>query len=225
MVTLEINPGELSTAQVWGSDARPVPVGQHYRPLLEKEQDGMLTAHAVQTISRDPEQLYRLWRDISLIPRWQERVISVTELNDILSHWVLGDPEEENGERLEFDSEIVEDIPAAGLSWQSTAGDIKQSGSVTFVASSSGRGTVVTLVQRMNTPGGSKLSSAMTGEATRSPEQTIIENLRHFKQLAETGEIPSVKGQPRGPRGLSGGFKEWLYGENNPTPPGTSDQA
>jgi hypothetical protein len=53
----------------------------------------------------------------------------------------------------------------------------------------------------------------------------VKENLRHFKELAETGEIPSVKGQPHGPRGVIGGIKEWMYGETNPTPPGTSDLA
>jgi uncharacterized membrane protein len=224
MATLEINPGALPAAQVWGSNVKDTPVGKHYIPLPEKKQDGAITAHAVQTILADPEELYRLWRDISLIPSWQERVVSVVAVDNTLSHWVLGDPEEENGERIEFDSEIVEDIPGAGLSWQSTTPDLEQSGSVTFMASPSGRGSVVTLAQTMKAPG-SGLSAAITGAATRSPEQIVIENLRHFKQLAETGEIPSVEGQPHGPRGLSGGFKEWLYGENNPTPPGTSDQA
>lgn len=224
MATLEINPGALPAAQVWGSNVKDTPIGQHYVQLPEKKQDGVITAHAVQTILAHPEELYRLWRDVSLIPRWQERVISVIAIDETLTHWILGNPEEQNGERIEFDSEIVEDIPGAGLSWQSTTPDLEQSGSVTFMASPSGRGSVVTLAQTMKAPG-SGLSAAITGAATRSPEQIVIENLRHFKQLAETGEIPSVEGQPHGPRGLSGGFKEWLYGENNPTPPGTSDQA
>jgi hypothetical protein len=69
------------------------------------------------------------------------------------------------------------------------------------------------------------LGNALAGVAKRSPRQTVIEDLRHFKQIVETGEIPSVKGQPHGPRGISGGIKEWMYGEINPTPPGSSDQA
>ncbi len=224
MATLQMNSSESPAREVRESNANATPVGQHYVPLPEKKQDSIITAHAVQTILAAPEQLYRLWRETSLIPRWQERVVSVVALDKTLSHWVLGNPEDENGERIEFDCEIVEDIPGAGLSWQSTAEDVEQSGSVTFVASPSGRGSVVTLLQRMKAPG-SGLSTAIVGAATRSPEQLVIENLRHFKQLAETGEIPSVKGQPHGPRGISGGFKEWLYGESNPTPPGTTDQA
>jgi hypothetical protein len=65
------------------------------------------------------------------------------------------------------------------------------------------------------------LANAAASTAKRGPKQTVIEDLRHFKELAETGEIPTVKGQPHGPRGLTGGIKEWMYGETNPTPPGT----
>jgi hypothetical protein len=79
---------------------------------------------------------------------------------------------------------------------------------------------LVTLQQEFKVPGGS-LGNAAAAAAKRSPAQTIKENLRHFKQLAETGEIPSVKGQPHGPRGVVGGIKEWMYGETRPTPPGT----
>jgi uncharacterized membrane protein len=30
------------------------------------------------------------------------------------------------------------------------------------------------------------------------PNQTVREDLRRFKQLLETGEVPTTKGQPRG---------------------------
>lgn len=53
----------------------------------------------------------------------------------------------------------------------------------------------------------------------------MIENLRHLKELIESGEIPSVEGQPAGRRGISGSLKKFMLGENMPTPPGTSDRA
>ena len=195
-----------------------------YSPLPDGEQDGYVTAHAVQTIAADAGSLYRMWRDVSFLPRWQEHVVSVTPLDEHRSHWVMGNPEEENGARVEFDSEIFEDVPGQRISWRSITPEVKQAGSVSFEAAQSGRGTRATLVQTVKVPGGS-LGNAIAAVAKRSPRQTVIENLRHFKQLAEAGEIPSVKGQPHGPRGLSGGFKEWLYGETNPTPPGTSEDA
>jgi hypothetical protein len=63
---------------------------------------------------------------------------------------------------------------------------------------------------------------AAAAVAKRSPRQIVIEDLRHFKQLAETGEIPNVDRNPHGPRGFIGSLKERLYGENNPTPAGTT---
>ena len=204
--------------------ARPEQTSGAYFPQPDGERDGYVTAHAVQTIAADANSLYKMWRDVSFLPRWQEHVVSVTPMDERLSHWVMGNPEEANGARVEFDSEIFEDVPGQRISWRSITPEVKQTGTVTFEPAHSGRGTLTTLVQTVKVPMGS-LGNALAGVAKRSPRQTVIENLRHFKQLAEAGEIPSVKGQPHGPRGLSGGFKEWLYGETNPTPPGTSEAA
>ena len=181
-------------------------------------------AHAVQTIQASPEALYSLWRDITLFPRWQEHVVSVTATGPTSSHWVMGNPEDPDGKRVAFDSEIIEDIPGMKIAWKSISDEVDLSGSVTFVEAPSGRGTVVTLIQIVKVPLGT-FGNALAAAAKRSPRQTVIEDLRHFKQLAETGEIPSVKGQPHGPRGMSGEIKEWMYGETNPTPPGTSEVA
>jgi len=59
----------------------------------------------------------------------------------------------------------------------------------------------------------------------RNPKQSVIENLRHFKALAETGEIPRTEGQPHGPRGTVAGMKRSIYGEKIATPPGESQAA
>jgi hypothetical protein len=54
----------------------------------------------------------------------------------------------------------------------------------------------------------------------RDPKQSTIENLRHFKALAETGEIPRIEPQPHGDRGLIARMKRSMYGEQIATPPG-----
>ena len=194
--------------------------GEHYVRLPDEHKDGWLSAHARQTILVEPQALYELWSDQTSFPLWQEHVVSVTPTTGKQSHWVMGNPEDPDGKRIEFDSEIVEDIPAQKIAWKSISGDVEQSGEVEFHARRDGRGTLVTLVQRFKV---SALGNAAASTAKRGPKQTVIEDLRHFKELAETGEIPTVKGQPHGPRGLSGGIKEWMYGETNPTPPGTSE--
>jgi uncharacterized membrane protein len=194
--------------------------GEHYVPLPSGSQDDWTHAHARQTILVEPQALYELWKDQTSFPLWQEHVVAVTPTTGNQSHWVMGNPEDADGKRVEFDSEIVEDIPGHRIAWKSIGGDLEQSGEVEFHARRDGRGTVVTLIQHFKL---GFLANAVAGVAKRSPKQTVIEDLRHFKELAEAGEIPSVKGQPHGPRGFSGGIKEWLYGETNPTPPGTSE--
>jgi uncharacterized membrane protein len=205
-------------------DTHPIPrTGKEYTPLPDSTKDGVVTTSAVQTIQGEAAQLYALWSDVTLFPRWQEHVVSVTPTSPTTSHWVMGNPEDEDGKRIEFDSEITEDVPGQKISWRSISGDVHQSGTVTFVPTLSDRGTLVTLTQSFKVPGGA-LGNAVAATVKRSPKQTVIEDLRHFKQIVEAGEIPSVKGQPHGPRGISGGIKEWMYGETNPTPPGTSEQ-
>ncbi len=215
-----------STASPTPSPAARVPAGEHYTPLPKSKQDGRVTSHAVQTILASSASLFQLWSDVSAFPRWQEHVVSVTPTGSNTSHWVMGNPEDADGKRIEFDSEVYEQTPGSRIAWRSIGGDVEQSGEVRFEPLKKGdfEGTRVTLIQTVKVPGG-LLGNAAAAIAKRSPEQTVIENLRHFKEFVESGEIPSVKGQPHGPRGITGGIKEWALGETNPTPPGSSQQS
>ena len=198
--------------------------GEHYVPLVNETKEGHVYSHALQTILVEPQALYNSWRDVSTIPLWQEHVVSVTAIDDHTSHWVMGDPEDADGKRIEFDSRVIDDEPGRRIAWASITPGVELEGSVTFTPHPSGRGTVVSLKQVAKVPGG-MLGNAVAATAKRSPTQTVIENLRHFKEMAEAGAIPSVKGQPHGPRGVTGAIKEWMFGEKNPTPPGTSNLA
>ncbi len=193
--------------------------GEQYVALPKGRSEEMLLSHARQTIGVDAGTLYRLWKDEAGFPLWQEKVLSVTPMDGGKSHWVMGDPQD--GKRIEFDSVITEDVPGERIAWKSIAGDVDQQGVVQFHARKDGRGTVVTLEQEFKI---GKLANAAASVAERGPAQTVIENLRHFKQMAEAGEIPTERANPHGPRGISGGIKKWMYGENNATPPGMSVQ-
>lgn len=195
--------------------------GGVFSALPQDVKDGYVRAHARQTVLVAPQALYELWRDVEAAPLWMEYVVSVTASSDKLSHWVFGNPEEPEGKRIEYDSEITADEPGRRIAWRSIDSEYDESGEVTFEPSFNGRGTVVTLMETVKAPGGAA-GNALAGLVKRSPRQIVIEDLRHFKQLAESGEIPSVVGQPNGPRGFVGTLKSKLYGENNPTPEGTS---
>ena len=197
--------------------------GSDYVPLPRGSEGNHVHAHAVQTIGATPEQVYALYARPESLPTWQEGVVSVTTTGEKTLHWILQDPT--TGARTEFDAEIVEAVP--GQKHVSRVLNGPSAGTVdtlTLSEAPAGRGTVATWVTDFHLPGG-VLSKTIATALSRGPEQIVIENLRHLKELLEAGEIPSVEGQPAGPRGVMGKWKEFMLGENMPTPPGTSERA
>jgi uncharacterized membrane protein len=120
---------------------------------------------------------------------------------------------------IEWDSEILADEPGKRIAWRTIQGDSENAGEVEFEEASGGRGTMVTVLQEFKMGAIASLFETMFG---RNPKLAVIENLRHFKAFAETGEIPRTKGQPHGPRGVIGDAKKSLYGEKIATPPGAN---
>ena len=113
----------------------------------------------------------------------------------------MGQIREMNDKYIEWDSEILADEPGKRIAWRSIGGDSENAGEVVFETAPGGHGTIVTVLQQFRM---GKLESAWETMTDRNPKQAVIENLRHFKALAETGEIPRTEPQPHGPRGRSG---------------------
>jgi uncharacterized membrane protein len=183
-----------------------------------KDKDGKLWIRTTALIQGDPLDLYNLWRDVENIPRWQEQIKQVTPTGEKTSHWVM-----QSGEKtIEWDSEILADEPGRRIAWRSVGGDSNNAGEVVFDRAPGGRGTMVTVLQEFRM---GKLASALETIVGRNPKQAVVENLRHFKALAETGDIPRTAGQPHGPRGAVAGAKASLYGEKIAMPPGLNRKA
>ncbi len=196
--------------------------GTNYVPLPTSKQDGRVVCHAVQTIRATPEQVYHVYSRAELLPAWQEGVVSVTSTGENRLHWVMQDPG--SGKQIEFDAEILEAVPGVRHVSRIIDGPFESTtDTVTFEAATGDRGTLVTWIAEYKLPGGI-IANAVAAIASRSPQQLTIENLRHLKQMMESNEIPSVEGQPAGPRGIVGRWKQILMGENLPTPPGSSDR-
>lgn len=190
-------------------------VNGHYAPP-PSDKDGKLWVRTSSLILKPAHELYELWRDLEKAPLWQEQISEVRATGPNTSHWVMladDDPDRP----VEWDSEILSDEPGKRIAWRSIYGDSENAGEVVFEAAPGGSGTVVTVLQKFRM---SKLASAWQTLTGRNPKQAVIENLRHFKALAETGEIPRVQGQPHGPRSASAKAKKSLYGEKIATPPG-----
>jgi uncharacterized membrane protein len=177
------------------------------------DQDGKIWIRTSALVQAAPNVLYQLWRDVESASRWQESIASVTRTGEKTSHWVS-----KSGDKtIEWDTEILADEPGKRIAWRSTAGDSNNAGEVVFESSPGNRGTMVTVLQEFRM---SKWTSLWETVVGRNPKQAIIENLRHFKALAETGEISRTEGQPHGSRGTVGRMKESLYAEKIATPPG-----
>jgi uncharacterized membrane protein len=187
--------------------------GRYLPPPEDK--DGKQWVRTSALVMVPAAELYEMWRDVAKAPLWQEEIEHVRVTGAKTSHWVMRSGDD--GARIEWDSEVLNDEPGKRIAWRSIGGDSDNAGEVIFEESPTGRGTVVTVLQEFRM---GKLTSAWETLTGRNPKQAVIENLRHFKALAETGEIPRIHGQPHGPRGVIGDMKRSLYGETVATPEG-----
>jgi uncharacterized membrane protein len=145
-------------------------------------------------INRPPEECYRFWHDFENLPRFMRSIESVRLESDRRSHWVARAP---GGMRLEWDSEIIDDKPDRLISWHSLNADVPNAGSVHFDPAPGGRGTLVRVRMSHDMPTLSGIAARVIGKV---PKRQVNEDLRRFKQIMETGEIPTTRGQPSGRR-------------------------
>ena len=198
------------------SNAGIVLNGHYMAPPVDKY--GKTWVRATALVQASPAELYALWRDLEAAPKWQEMVTDVISTGPNMSHWVM----QADGKTIEWDSEILNEEPGRRIAWRSMAGDVNRAGEVTFELAPGGRGTIVTVLQEFRQ---GKVATAAQTIFSRNPKQAVIENLRHFKAFAETGEIPRTDGQTHGPRGAAGSMKASVYGEKTVLPPGEERRA
>ena len=172
-------------------------------------------AHAVFLVTASAEQAYKLWRNFAGLPRFMVHLKSVRELDSRRSEWVAVGP----GRReIRWTAELTEDTPNQRIAWRSLPNsDVTTSGSVDFRTDPQGRGTYVTAHVQYAIPGGA-FTSGMAALFGKNPEFVVREDVRRFKQLLETGEVPTTAGQTHGPRGLHGHTTQVLLREKTNLP-------
>ena len=148
-------------------------------------------------INRTREELYEFWSDFERLPAIMPQLASVEQVGYRRSHWVAHGTARS---RIEWYAEIINDIPYELIAWRTVDGsDVASAGSVHFESGPLGRGTVVRVKLQYDSPGG-RLGAAFAWAFGDEPSQLLREGLRRFKQLMETGEIPTTEGQSRGQR-------------------------
>jgi uncharacterized membrane protein len=147
------------------------------------------------TVARPREEVYQFWRNLENLPRFMNHVQSVRVIDDQRSHWVAKAP---GGRTVEWDAEIINEIPNELIGWRSLEGSqVQNAGSVHFKDAADGRGVEVRVLLQYNPPAG-LVGATLAKLWGEEPGQQIQEDLRRFKTILEAGEVPSTEGQPHG---------------------------
>ena len=169
-------------------DPNPAAAGLSTNP----DDSGDLIGRTV-TINAPRQALYAFWRDFRNLPLFMENIESVQVFDERRSHWMVKGPADST---VEWDSVIVEDVPGESIAWSTTdEAEVPNSGRIEFRDTTNGRGTQVTVNIVYDPPVG-KLGKAVAKLFGREPNIQARQDLRRFKQLMETGEIPTSAMHP-----------------------------
>jgi uncharacterized membrane protein len=148
-------------------------------------------------VNCSPQQAYEFWSNLENLPLFMRHLDSVSILENGRSRWVAAGP---LGSHIHWDSEIVADRKGELISWRSLPGsDMEVDGYVEFRRAPGDRGTFISANIIYSPPGG-KAGSALAKLLGKDPNFLMRQDLRRFKALIEAGEVPTVEGQPHGPR-------------------------
>jgi uncharacterized membrane protein len=146
------------------------------------------------TVAKPHDELYRFWRNLENLPSIMPHLVSVKDLGEKRSHWIAKAP---GGRTVEWDAEIINDNENELIGWRTLEGsDVVSAGSVRFKPT--GQGETMVHVHLQYEPPAGRVGATIAWLLGHEPAQTIREDLRRFKALMETGEVPTVEGQPRG---------------------------
>lgn len=156
---------------------------------------GPLRLNASVTIWRPVEDVYAYWSDLENLPSFMYHLESVRTTGEGRSRWVATAP---LGRTVSWEAETVQDRPNEVVAWRSLPGsDVANSGSVSFTPGPRGEGTEVRVQLTYEVPGG-KVGDFLARLAGEQPRQQVQDDLRRFKQILETGEVPRSEGSPAG---------------------------
>jgi uncharacterized membrane protein len=154
--------------------------------VTEKADAGIIVTRRSVTVNRPVEEVYAFWHNLENLPRFMRHLESVTMTDDRHSHWVALAPA---GKTVEWDAETLEDRQNELISWRSLPdSDVYNAGRVEFMRAPGDRGTELRVTLEYRPPFG-KLGSKLAMLWREEPGQQVHDDLRHFKQVMETGEI------------------------------------
>ncbi len=147
---------------------------------------GIIRTKRSITVGRPVHEVYAVWRDFENFPRFMRHLESVTVTGERRSHWTAKAPA---GKSVEWDAELTAERENELIAWRSLPGaQVYNAGTVRFQPAPRGRGTEVRVELEYDPPLG-KLGSKVAMLFREEPGQQIQDDLRHFKQIMEVGEL------------------------------------
>lgn len=183
----------LSGGMIWGGILGVAAAGLVYRYLVRNDHKQLpfsARQRAVHlegsiNINKPVEEIYNFWRGFVNLPKVMSFLERVEDKGGDVTHWVAKGP---LATRVQWDSEVTEDIPNGRIAWQSLEGsDVKTWGDVKFVARSHGSGTDVIVNLYFQPPG--SLPGATVARFLKGLENAMLmQNLRNLKAYLEADE-------------------------------------
>jgi uncharacterized membrane protein len=134
-------------------------------------------------VRRPAGELYHLWRNFANLPRFMQHLDSVQCADDRHSHWVARLP---GGARVEWDSEIVNDVPGKLIAWKTVGEpDIAHAGSVHFTPLPNEAATDVRIVFDYEPPF-ARMIGTIASHLGLTMEKLVDEDLRRLQEYAES---------------------------------------
>jgi len=123
---------------------------------------------------------YDQWTQFEEFPQFMTGVVEVRQRDDTHLHWIV----EVEGERQEWDAEIVEQVPDRLIAWRSTGG-LQNHGRVEFEPTDTGARVSVSIDYD---PEGMKES---LGGLLGIDGRQVANDLERFRDLVEAREVPT----------------------------------
>lgn len=147
------------------------------------------------TVYKPRPEVYQYWRNFENLPAFMKHLERVETLEGNRSRWTARGPMDL---KVDWEAEIYEERENELISWRSLPGSqVENSGTVRFVDAPGGQGTEVHVHLKYHPPGGSA-SAVVAKLFGKEPGIQVLDDLRRFKEIMETGEAATVTGQTSG---------------------------
>ncbi len=147
------------------------------------------------TVNKPRHEVYDFWRNLSNLPLFMKHLQEVNVVDEYHSTWRAKIPGGLGN--VQWESKILTDKPGEEIAWASLPdSQIENRGTVAFV--DAGKfGTEINVDISYQPPAGN-IGEGVAKMLTPALEKMIKEDIRNFRRIIESGELPTIEGQAKG---------------------------